>query len=90
MGTDLRADANKKFIYFVLHYLERERERERKRERERERQRLYIESKKDGKDQESIQSSTTPDIEYQWEKQNVTNRHHKLDICAYKCFFGGM
>ena len=27
-------------------------------------------SKKEGKDQESIQSSTTPDPEYQWESDN--------------------
>ena len=33
-------------------------------------------SKKD-KDQESIQSSTTPDPGYQWESDNVTTRHHK-------------
>ena len=30
-----------------------------------------------GKDQESIQSSTTPDPGYQWESDNVTIRHHK-------------
>ena len=29
-------------------------------------------SKKEGKDQESIQSSTTPDAEYQWEIDNFT------------------
>ena len=29
-------------------------------------------SKKEGKDQESIQSSTTPDPGYQWESDNVT------------------
>ena len=29
-----------------------------------------IQSKKDGKDQESIQSSTTPDPGYQWESNN--------------------
>ena len=34
-------------------------------------------SKKDGEDQESIQSSTTPDPGYQWESDNVTIRHHK-------------
>ena len=34
-------------------------------------------SKKEGKDQESIQSSTTPDPGYQWESDNVTIRHHK-------------
>ena len=34
-------------------------------------------SKKEGKDRESIQSSTTPDPGYQWESDNVTIRHHK-------------
>ena len=34
-------------------------------------------SKKKGKDQESIQSSTTPDPGYQWESDNLTIRHHK-------------
>ena len=33
--------------------------------------------KKEDKDQESIQSSTTPDPGYQWERDNVTIRHHK-------------
>ena len=33
--------------------------------------------KKEGKDQESIKSSTTPDSGYQWESDNVTIRHHK-------------
>ena len=33
-------------------------------------------SKKEGKDQESIQSSTTPDPGYQWESDDVTIRHH--------------
>ena len=36
-------------------------------------------SKKEGKDQESIQSSTTPDTEYQWERDNFTIRHHKRE-----------
>ena len=36
-------------------------------------------SKKMGKDQESIQSSTTPDPGYQWESDNVTIRHHKRE-----------
>ena len=36
-----------------------------------------MQSKKDGKDEESIQSSTTPDPGYQWESDNVTIRHHK-------------
>ena len=35
------------------------------------------ESKKEGKDQESIQSSTTPDPGYQYESDNFTIRHHK-------------
>ena len=34
-------------------------------------------SKKKGKDQESIQSSATPDPGYQWESDNVLIRHHK-------------
>ena len=38
-----------------------------------------IQSKKDGKDQESIQSSTTPDPGYQWESNKLTVRHHKLE-----------
>ena len=36
-------------------------------------------SKKEGKDQESIQSSTTPDPGYQLESDNVTIRHHKRE-----------
>ena len=36
-------------------------------------------SKKGGKDQESIQSSTTPDPGYQWESDNFTIRHHKRE-----------
>ena len=35
-----------------------------------------IQSKKDGKDQESIQLSTTPDPGYQWESNKLTVRHH--------------
>ena len=35
--------------------------------------------KKVGKDQESIQLSTTPDPGYQWESDNVTTRHHKRE-----------
>ena len=31
-----------------------------------------LRSKKEGKDQESIQLSTTPDSGYQWESDNVT------------------
>ena len=38
-----------------------------------------FESKKEGKDQESIQSSTTPDPGYQWESDNFTIRHHKRE-----------
>ena len=34
-------------------------------------------SKKGCKDQESIQSSTTPDPGYQWESDKLTVRHHK-------------
>ena len=37
------------------------------------------EGKKEGKDQESIQSSTTPDPGYQWESDNFTIRHHKRE-----------
>ena len=36
-------------------------------------------SKKEGKDHELIQSSTTPDPGYQWESDNVTFRHHKRE-----------
>ena len=36
-------------------------------------------SKKEGKDQESIQSSTTPNKEYPWERDNFTIRHHKRE-----------
>ena len=41
-----------------------------------------IQSKKGAKDQESIQSSTTPDPGYQWEsnKLTVTCRHHKREL----------
>ena len=34
-------------------------------------------STKKGKDQESIQSSTTHDPGFQWESKNFTIRHHK-------------
>ena len=37
----------------------------------------YLLSKKKGRDQESIRSSTTPDPGYQWESDNFTIRHHK-------------
>ena len=36
-----------------------------------------IQIKKDGKVQESIQSSTTPDPGYQWESDKLLVRHHK-------------
>ena len=39
-----------------------------------------IQSKKDGKDQESIQSSTTPDPGYQWESNKLTARHHRREL----------
>ena len=39
----------------------------------------HYKSKKEGKDQESIQSSTTPYPGYQWESDNVTIRHHKRE-----------
>ena len=32
---------------------------------------------KEGRDQESMQSCTTPDPGYKWEGDNVTIRHHK-------------
>ena len=44
---------------------------------------LYLvdiyQSKNDGKDQELIQSSTTPDPGYQWESDKFTIRHHKRE-----------
>ena len=40
---------------------------------------LAFQSKKNGKGQESIQSGTTPDPEYQWESDNFTIRHHKRE-----------
>ena len=39
-----------------------------------------IQSKKDGKDQESIQSSTTPDPGYRWESNKLTVRHHRREL----------
>ena len=39
-----------------------------------------IQSKKDGKYQESIQSSTTPDQGYQWESNKLTVRHHRREL----------
>ena len=40
---------------------------------------LLIQSKKDGKDQESIQYIITPDPGYQWESNKLTIRHHKRE-----------
>ena len=37
-------------------------------------------SKKDGKDQESIQSSTTTDPGYQLESNKLTVRHHRQEL----------
>ena len=39
-----------------------------------------IQSKKDGKDQESIQSSTTPDPGYQWKSNKLSVRHHRREL----------
>ena len=39
-----------------------------------------IQSKKDGKDKKSIQSSTTPDPGYQWERNKLIVRHHKREL----------
>ena len=39
-----------------------------------------IQSKKDDKDQESIQLSTTPVPGYQWKSNKLTLRHHKRDL----------
>ena len=39
-----------------------------------------IQSKEDGEDQESIQSSTTPDPGYLWESNKLTVRHHKREL----------
>ena len=44
-----------------------------------------IEVKKEGKDQESIQSSTTLDPGYQWESDNFTIRHHKQAFAYCWC-----
>ena len=40
---------------------------------------LFAHSKKGCKDQESIQSSPTPDPRYQWESDKLTVRHHKRE-----------
>ena len=42
--------------------------------------RLSYENKKEAKNQESIQSSITPDPEYRWESDNFTIRHHKQEV----------
>ena len=39
-----------------------------------------IQGKKGGKDQESIQSSTTPDPGYQWESNKLAVRHHRREL----------
>ena len=41
--------------------------------------RRKLENKKEGKDQESIQSSTTPDPGYQCESDNFTIKHYKRE-----------
>ena len=38
-----------------------------------------VQCQKRGIDQESIQSSTTPDPGYQWESDDFTIRHHKRE-----------
>ena len=40
---------------------------------------LQLKSKQGCKDQESIQSSTTPDPGYQWESDKLTVGHHKRE-----------
>ena len=40
---------------------------------------IFIKNKKEGNDQELIQSSTPPDPEYQCESDNATIRHHKRE-----------
>ena len=42
-----------------------------------------IQSKKDSKDQESIQSSTTPDPGYQWESNKLTVRHQRRELRSH-------
>ena len=39
---------------------------------------IFIQSKKEGKDQESIQSSTTPDPGNQWESCDFTNESQEV------------
>ena len=45
-----------------------------------------VQSKKDGQDQESIQSSTTPDPGYQWESNKLTVKHHKREPIGQDTF----
>ena len=53
-------------------------------------------SKREGKDQESIQSSTTPDPGYQWESETSQARakspfqagYHILNILSFCCWGG--
>ena len=40
---------------------------------------FFYKSKKEGKDQDSIQSSNTSYPGYQWESDNFTIRHHKRE-----------
>ena len=40
---------------------------------------VSLQSKKEGKGLEQIQSSTTPDSGYRWESDNVTIRLHKRE-----------
>ena len=48
---------------------------------------VYCKSKRDGKDQESIQSSTTPDPGYQWKRDNITIRALGSLVCdIFLCF----
>ena len=42
-------------------------------------QHAYHKSKKNGKDQETMHSSTKPDPGYQWESDNFTIRNHKRE-----------
>ena len=42
---------------------------------------LHLSSKKEGKYQELIQSSTTPDPGYQWESDSITNESQEVSPC---------
>ena len=44
-------------------------------------------SKKESKDEESVQSSTTPNPGYQWENDNFTIGHHKRETPGHHCSF---